>query len=151
MAVALENYATRGVFRGFSRGPATKARASYKMLWHRDRMSELILDAQRKTLRIPVVLPQVGPEMFQDFRQFVASRHSVDLPEHRRIDPSKAAVTCANRGGNAGVTLAVEDGDYEYGVRKLIGLVHEVYMVFLYDGRYYDYMVETFDLDPDRL
>jgi len=151
VAGALENYATRGVFRGFSRGPASKTRASFKMLWHRGRMFEFILDARRKTLRIPVVLPEVSAEICEDLRQFAASRQSAGLPEHRRIDPSKAAVTCSHRGGNAGVTLAVRDGDYEYGVRKLIGLVHEVYMAFLYDGRYYDYMVKTFDLDPDRM
>jgi hypothetical protein len=36
-------------------------------------------------------------------------------------------------------------------VQKLIGLVQEIYMGFLYDGRYYDYMIEVFDLDPDHM
>ncbi len=34
--------------------------------------------------------------------------------------------------------------------RKLIHPVHEGYMDFLNDGRYYEYMAETFDLDPDK-
>ncbi len=34
--------------------------------------------------------------------------------------------------------------------RQLIHLVHEIFMTFLLDGRYYEYMVETFDLDPDK-
>jgi hypothetical protein len=40
--------------------------------------------------------------------------------------------------------------DDEYGARKLIHLAQEIFLVFLQDGRYYDYMVENFDLDPDR-
>lgn len=151
MAGVLENYAARGVFRGFSRGRASKTRATFKMLWHRGQTFEVILDTRRKTLRIPVVLPQVSAQMSAGLRQFVATRRSARLPAHRRIDAKKAAVSCARRGGNASVTIEVRDGDWEYGVRKLIGLVHEVYMVFLYDGPYYDYMVETFDLDPDRM
>jgi len=28
--------------------------------------------------------------------------------------------------------------------------VHEIFLVFLADG-YYEYMIEAFDLDPDRM
>ena len=63
----------------------------------------------------------------------------------------KARVRSSNRGGDVSLTLTVEDRDYEYGARKFIHLVHEVYMVFLSDGRYYEYMVDKFDLDPDRI
>jgi hypothetical protein len=153
VAGILENYATRGLFRGFSQGPATKGRATFKMLWHRDRLFELILDVPRKTLRFPALLPEVPADspMYAEFREFVESRQSADLPEHRRIDKEKATVRCGNKGGNVSVTLAVNDGDFEYGTRKLIALAHETYMVFLFDGRYYDYLVETFNLDPDKM
>ena len=36
----------------------------------------------------------------------------------------------------------------ELATRKLIHLVHEIYLVFLQEG-HSDYMVEVFDLDPD--
>ena len=51
------------------------------------------------------------------------------------------------------MALAVvsRDNDYEYAVRKLIHLVHEIFMVFLMEGNYLDYMIEEFDLDPDRM
>jgi hypothetical protein len=153
VANILENYATRAVFRGFSQGPVSKGRATFKMLWHRDRFFELILDVPRKTLRFPVVLPNVpaGSSMYSEFRQFILSRQSDALPEHRRIDNSKADARCGNKGGDVSITLTVKNGDFEYAVRKLINLVHETYMVFLFDGRYYDYLVETFDLDPDKM
>lgn len=149
----LETYAARAVFRGFSHGPVRGGRAIFRMLWHRDRLFELLLDVPRKTLRFPVVLPEVpaNSPMYREFREFVESRFSDNLPEHRRIDAKKASIRCGNRGGSVSLTLTALDGDFDYGVRKLIHLVHEVYMDFLLDGRYYEYMVEKFDLDPDRM
>jgi hypothetical protein len=153
VASVLEEYAKRGIFRGFSRRPTRGGKAVFKMLWHRDRNFELIVDPARKTLRFPVVLPQVpaGSSMYAELLQFVEGRFAEDLPDHRRIDKSKATIQCGNRKGDVSLTLTVLESDYEYATRKLVNLVHEVFLVFLMDGRYYDYMVETFDLDPDRL
>ena len=149
----LENYAARAVFRGFSRGPERKGRATYRVLWHRDQLFELILDVARKTFRFPGVLPQVpaNSSMYREFREYVESRFSEELPEHRRIDATKARAQVGNRAGHVSLTLSVLDGDFDYAVRKLIHLVHEIYLDFLMDGRYYEYMVETFNLDPDKM
>jgi len=46
--------------------------------------------------------------------------------------------------------MTVKGADFEYAARKLIHAVHEVYLTYLNDGRYYNYMVEVFDIDPDR-
>jgi hypothetical protein len=153
VAAILETYADRGVFRGFSNAAASAGKAAFKMLWHRDRLFELILDVPKKTLRLPVVLPEVpaSSSMYREFQEWVEALHSEDLLEHRRIDSKKARLRCGNRGGNVSLALTVKDGDYEYGTRKLIHAVHETYLTFLADGRYYEYMVETFDLDPDRM
>jgi hypothetical protein len=149
----LEGYAERGVFRGYSRGPGSNRKASFRLLWHRDRLFDLILDLDKHTLRFPLVLPQVDPKspMYEKFKEFLKSRQSDELPEHRRIDPSKARVRSLNRSGSVSLTLEVRDGDYEYGARKLIHLVHEIYLVFLVDGPYYEYMVENLGLDPDAM
>lgn len=122
------------------------------MLWHQGQFFELILDPKLKTMRMPVVLPRVPKRsaMIGEFKEFVESRFSKELPEHRRIDRRKIHLVCANRGGNLSLKLKLSGSDFEYAARKLIHLVHEVYMVFLTDGRYYDYMIETFDLDPDK-
>jgi hypothetical protein len=152
VAGILKTYADRGVFRGFSEGASRAGRATFKILWHRDRLFDLILDVPKKTLRFPAVLPEVPAKspMYREFRDFIESRHSTELPAHRGIDPRKARLQTAARAGAASLTLTVKGGNFEYGVRKLINTVHETYMVFLADGRYYDYMVETFDLDPDK-
>ena len=48
------------------------------------------------------------------------------------------------------LTLHMLDGDVDYGVRKLVALVNEIYLDFLSSGLYFDWLVETFDLDPDK-
>jgi hypothetical protein len=149
----LEEYAERGVFRGFSRVGVKNGKEHFKMMWHRDTMFELVVDAEKQTLRMPVVLPSVpdDSDMYTHFKTFVKARQAETLPDHRRIDSARAEIRPFKRGGNVSLTLKVLDGDFEYGTRKLINLVHEVYLDFLYDGLNYDYLVETFDLDPDSL
>jgi len=144
----LTEYAERGVFRGFSAQPE---KSSFRLLWHRNQFFDLIFDAKTKTMRIPVVMPSVDAAMYAHYKEFVKERFSRDVPEHRRIDRKKARARTALKGGKVALTMVSVDGDLEYALRKLIHLVHETYMVFLYDGRYYNYLIETFDLDPDSL
>lgn len=152
VAKALEHYAERGVFRAFSHAPGQGGKAVFKMMWHRDRIFECVFDSKKKTIRFPVALPNLpaSSSMYKDFKQYLRARQSDTLPEHRRIDLAKAELKPYNRGGNVAVTLKVLDEDYKYGVRKIVHLLNEIYMDFLSDGRYYEYMVETFDLDPDH-
>jgi hypothetical protein len=152
VAETLENYARRGVFRGFSRGSVKNGRAAFRMVWHRDRVFDLILDANRGTMRFPLVLPDIPSDskMYLDLKKFIKSRQSGEFPEHRRIDAEKAQVGSSVRSSNVSLTLTVRNGDYKYGAQKLINLVQEIFLVFLADT-YFDYMVEAFDLDPDRI
>ncbi|HEV2687533.1 MAG TPA: hypothetical protein VGV35_03235 [Bryobacteraceae bacterium] len=152
VAAILKNYADRAVFRGFSAEPIRNGRAIFKMLWHRDQFFDLILDVPKKTLRFPMVVPSVpaNSPMYREFKQWIEERHSPKLLEHRRIDSRKARLKAGNRGGKASLTMTVKGNNFEYATRKLINAVHETYLVFLSDGRYYDYMVETLGLDPDK-
>jgi hypothetical protein len=148
VAAILQGYADRAVFRGFSRGSARQGKAAFQILWHRDRLYHLLLDTRRRTLRFPLLLPDVPPPIYRALQRFLKSRTSAQVPAHRRVDPRKARVVCASRGGNVSLTLTVLRGDYEYGARKLIHLVHEIFLDFL--GEHLEYQVEVFDLDPDR-
>ncbi|MFN7928319.1 MAG: hypothetical protein U0Y68_10300 [Blastocatellia bacterium] len=150
VADALQSYAERGVFRGFSQD-IRNTKAIFRLLWHRDRVFELVFAPQQNTLRFAQVLPNVATEMYQDLQEFINARCTSELPEHRRIDPNKVQILSARRGGNVSLTAQVLDGDDEYAARKLIHLVHEIFLTFLMEGEYYEYMVENFDLDPDRM
>jgi hypothetical protein len=153
VAKALENYANRGVFRGFSRGNTSKTHVFFQIVWHRDRTFEFSLDEAKRILRISPVLPEVPARsaMYAELKAFVALRQSEELPPHRRIDPKKATVACSNRRGDVAITLTSKDRDYQYATRALVHLVDEIYKSFLNDGRYYAYLVETFHLDPDQM
>lgn len=146
----LESYAQRGVFRGFSQD-VRPTKAVFRMLWHRERVFELTFEPQKNVLRFAQILPNVDAAMYRDLQEFINLRLLPELPDHRRIDPHKVQIQPTRRNGNVALTLQILDGDDEYATRKLIHLVHEIFLTFLLDGRYYDYMVENFDLDPDRM
>jgi len=146
----LQGYADKAVFRGFNQGQPRNGRAVHRILWHRNQVFELVMDTRRKTLHIPLLLPQVQlrSEMYKKFQGFLRSFADPSVPEHRRIDPRKARVSCANRRGMVSLTMAVRGGEYEYGARKIVQLVHEVFLIFLLP--YFDWECEVYDLDPDH-
>lgn len=153
VTAALEHYAKRGIFRGFSLVSEKKTQTTYRMIWHRDQRFEFVVDNAKNSLRIPVVLPNVpaDSEMYSAFKEYVKRRKNQDLPDHRKINETKVGIKVFNRSSNVSLTATVLDEDYDYATRKLVHLVHEIYMDFLMDGRNYDYLVETFNLDPDGL
>ncbi len=153
VAAVLAGYAERRVFTGFSRGPTSGGKASFQIAWHRGRVFELTYDDRTGTLRLPELLTSVpaGSTMYEDLKDFIRARQSDDLPDHRRLDVRKIQTRTYNRGGNILLVMKVNDGDSDYAVRKLVHLINEIYLTFLADGKYFDYLVETFNLDPDRM
>jgi hypothetical protein len=147
----MEDYAKRGVFRGFTIQQVRHGVASFRLIWHHDRNFDLIVDTHKKTILIPVVLPSVPARspLYKDFRAFVESHHEATLPDHRRIEKSKVCVRSANRRGNVSLTVAVRDEDYAYALGRLIHLVHETFLIFLADGPYRDYMAEQLGADVE--
>jgi hypothetical protein len=155
----LEEYAARGVFRTFSRGAGVRggsgvvaSRAQFQSRWHRNQVFHWQFDARRRSLRVPCVLPQVPARssMYKELKAWLRQRQDPGLPEHRRCDAARLQLKTYNRGGTVALTALMLDDDLDYAVRKLVDLVNEVYLDFLSSGLYYDWQLETFDLDPDR-
>jgi hypothetical protein len=82
------------------------------------------------------------PKVIGRFKKFLKGRSSPSLVSHRQIDPRRTAVTSVNRGGR------VRHADYEYGMRRAVNLVQDV-MDFLNSALYFDYMVESLNVNPD--
>ena len=122
------------------------------MIWHHDRPFEMLLDVPNKTLQFPDVLPGVPARsaMYRELRAFLQARQSQEMPEHRRVNPAKARLAVGNKRGAVSVTVTVKDGDFDYAARKIIHIVHEIFLIFLVDGPYFEYMVEHLGLDEDR-
>lgn len=148
----LEEYARRGIFQGFSRRPRARSKAAFQVHWHRSQRFEWIYDATAQRLRVACVLPNVQPNspMHRAFKAWLKNRQDDSLPDHRRCDRHKMTLKSVNRGGALSVTASLLDGDIDYGVRKMVALINEIYLDFLSSGLYFEWMLETFDIDPDN-
>jgi hypothetical protein len=149
----LEHYAQRGFFRGYSCLGKSGAKTTYRIRWHHEKFFDIQFDEKNNTVKFPALLPEVpsDSDMYKAFKKFVKARQADTLPDHRRIESSKALVKTLNRSSTVSLSLKMLDDDVEYGAKKIIHLAHEVFMDFLMDGLYYDYLVEVFDLDPDAV
>ncbi len=148
----MEGYARRGVFRGFSAGPPRSGKSTFRMVWYKNRPFELAVDTAKGEFRFVNLLPELpaASPVYRDLKAFVKARQASDLPEHRRIDPDRADVRLQNRQGNVSLILS-SPGDLEYGARKVIHLVQEIFLSFLAEGLNLEYAVGTFELDPDTM
>lgn len=148
----LEDYANRGIFTGFSRQGDGRKNAQFKVLWHRQQRFLWAWDDARQSLRIACVLPAVPAKspMYRELKAWLKSRQLDSLPDHRRCDSGKVALRTYNKQGDVALSLRILDGDIDYGVRKLVSLVNEIYLDFLSSGLYFDWLIETFELDPDN-
>jgi hypothetical protein len=141
----LQEYADRGVFRGFSE----TRNGQFRFVWGIYDEIELIVDTERGTLRFRRMLPNVPArsEIYRELRSFIAERHDSALPEHRRIDRRRAEASCSTRGGSFSMQIKVNKNEYAYAVNRGINLVHELF-VHLKDA-HPGYLAESFDVPEE--
>ncbi|PYP84994.1 MAG: hypothetical protein DMF61_18235 [Blastocatellia bacterium AA13] len=146
---ALQKYADRGVFRGFSETRSRNGKLAFTFLWQTPRQLEFVADIDNQTLMFRNLLPNIlaGSPMHSELRKFVEGLHDRQVPKHRRIERARAEVTCATRGGNLSVSLKVKNNQYTYGVNRLVNLTHELF-VHLNDC-YSEYLSEQFDMPQE--
>lgn len=148
----LQGYAQRGFFRGAADGVTRGQRITFKVLWHYGRVYPLVVDFAARSISFPRMLPgvQAGSPMVKNLRDFLRPFATGEVPEHRRLDPQRGRMSLVTQKGALTFRIRVRDGDYEYCARKLVHLTHEIFMIFLREGPYYEYRVEQLGLDPDR-
>ena len=148
----LAGYAERGIFRAYGDRQADGGRSHYSFRWHTDVPLNVTYDPAKRALTFRNLLPAVGSRsgMYRDLKQFLEVRTSRAVPEHRRIDSRKVSATVTNRAGAVSLVVSLKDAHLEYGVRKAVNLVHELFVHFLRQPVYFDYMVEHFDVNPDE-
>lgn len=145
----LQVYADRGIFRGFSEKKTKDGKNEFKFLWLTGQPMTLIYEGKNSTLRFKNLLLNVPSHstMYSDLKAFVKEKFDGDLPKHRRIDSQLAEVECSNRGGKVSIGLKVKRGQYQYGVNKIVNLIHEIFL-FLRSS-WADYMWENFDVTKE--
>lgn len=145
----LNAYAERGIFREFGE-KASGARTEYKFRWLTTVPIHLVHDRKANTLTFRNLLPNMPAkgDIYPALKKYLASRTDPKLLEHRRVDPKRMEVKTTNRGGTVTLTVKLKPRHQEYGTRKAINLVNEIFMSFL-SGPYYDYMLENFGISEE--
>ena len=142
---ALQAYADRGIFHGFSE----VRNGQFSFVWLIRHQMELCVDTTKNVLRFKQLLPGIpaSSEMYAELKNFIAELHDSKLPDHRRVDFKRAEVSCSNRRGFVSISLKVKKNQYAYGVNRIVNLVHELF-VHLRD-MHPDYLAENFDVPQE--
>ena len=149
----LQEYADRGVFRGFEEIGSPNGRAEFRVLCFpfTEEPFTLVYSPKPPTLTFKGLLRDMPArsKMYSQFKAFMKERHSSALPEHRRIDPRRAELKWSNRLGQVNVSLKIKNGQQQYATRKAINLLTDVFLDLLTESPYYDYMSEHFDMPEE--
>jgi hypothetical protein len=151
VADILRAYAQRGMFRGYAEKPPRGSKHTFSLLWHYNRQYPFVLDLAADVVSFPELLPDITARspMAAELKEFLRPFSTGEVPAHRRIDPDLGRLALKSQKGALTLAMTVIGGEYEYCTRKLVHLAHEIFMVFLWDGPYYDYRVASLGLDPD--
>ena len=149
VTAALQKYADRGVFRGFSARRRPGGRYEYRFTWLTPRAFTLSYDPVRRVLSFKTLCPRIGARspMAAALRQIVAERSTARVPGHKRLDRRKVRATCAVRRDSFSLTMRVRGHHEAYAVPRLLNLVNELFLA-LHES-YPDYLVAQFGLSVE--
>ena len=146
---ALQRYAERGVFRGFSALPPQRGRRQCRFTWLTRQPMTITYEPRARLLAFPDLLPGVGnhPDLVAELKATVADHRSSAVPTHRRIDARRASVAGSMRRGALSLTLRVRGHNDEYAVQRGLNLVNQLFL--LLQAKYPEYLVEWFGFSSD--
>ena len=149
VTAALQKYADRGVFRGFSATRVRGDRYEYTFRWLAPRSFTLTYDPARRVLAFKSLFPRVAGRsaIVKDLRSLVSERATRAVPAHKRLDARKVRASCAVRGGSFALTLTIAGKNEAYAVSQLLKLVNELFLVL--QETYPDYLVAEFGLSAE--
>jgi hypothetical protein len=149
IAAALQGYATRGVFRGFSSRARAGGREEFAFTWLTRKPMRLSYDAESSRLRFIDLWPQVGsyPGLAADLKRVVQEHQSAAVPEHRRIDGRRVRLASALRRGSFSLVLTVRGAHQAYAVQRSLNLVNQLFL--LLQENYPEYLIECFGFSAE--
>jgi hypothetical protein len=145
----LQEYADRGILRGFNERQGRSGKTEFTFLWLTEYPLHLVCDAQNASVRFNNLLPAMPAKStaYADLRKFLKERVEGDLPKHRMVAPGRAAVRFVNRQGSVSLVLTVHRNQYRYGVKTILNLVNEIFL--LLQRSHTEYMWEHFNLPQE--
>jgi hypothetical protein len=149
VTTALQAYADRGVFRGFSVTPLPRGRVAYHFHWLLRPPMRLVLDVTAGTLTAPALFPGVARSspISAALDAIVSARTARRQPAHKRLDGRRARVISAVRGGGWTLTVTIRGAHHRYAVQHALNLINELFL-FLQES-WPEYLIEHFGLSPE--
>lgn len=149
----LQDYADRGVFRGFREIAGRNDRIAFEILCFpfTQQPFRLIYTDNPPSLVFKQLLQGMPAhsDMYRQFKSYMKERSSEALPAHRRIDPERVQLKWSNRLGDVNVALNIQDQNHEYAARRAINLLTDLFFDLLTESTFYEFMEEHFDMPED--
>jgi hypothetical protein len=149
VSAAFQQYADRGVFRGFRATPGSRGRVVYQFLWLLRRPMHAVFDTRRGALTFPALLPGVdgSSELASRLKAIVATRSKREQPAHKRLDARRARVSCAVRNGDWSLAVQIRGANHAYAVRNMLNLINELFLSLREKDP--DYLIERFGMSSE--
>jgi hypothetical protein len=124
----LHGYAERGALRQLEEHSA-RGKTTFQFTWLLDRRFTVVVDPTKSRMEIKDLLPNVPARSDLDraVRAFVASRSDRRLPAHRRVDPGRVEISCANRKSALSFIFVVKRNQYKYATAKALNFCNELF------------------------
>jgi hypothetical protein len=149
VAQALQGYADRGVFRGFSLRTGPGGRQDFSFTWLTPRTMTLTFEPSTGVMLFKQLLPGVGlyPALVSELKAIVSEHGGRAVPAHRRIDARRMRADCSVRDGHLTLRLKVRGRQHEYAVQRGLNLVNQLFL--LLHASYPEYLVDHFGLSSE--
>jgi hypothetical protein len=149
VALALQRYADRGVFRGLSVNAGRGGRQIFSFTWLTRRPMALTFEPKSGALVFKDLLPGVGANrtLVSDLKAIVDDHSGRAVPAHRRIDARRMRAACSVRGGHLTLSLQVRGAHHEYAVQRGLNLINQLFL--LLQASYPEYLVEQFGFSAE--
>lgn len=134
VAAALQGYADRGVFRGFSVTVGPRGVQRFQFLWLTRRPMVLVFSPARRGLVFERLFPAADrvPGVAGAIRDAVRSSSNLVRPRHRRIDARRAKMTCRFHDGDGSLRLSFagpDGGQAVAALRSALTFVNELFLI----------------------
>jgi hypothetical protein len=134
------------VFRGFRATQESRGRVAYEFFWLTRRPMRAVFDG-RSVLKFPALLPKASKAIVSEIRSMVAERSTRAVPDHKRIDARRAAISANVRNSDVSLSVAIRGANQQYAVSKALNLVNEMFVAL--HERHPDYLVEHFGISQE--
>lgn len=148
VAAALQHYADRGVFRGFS-VTQERGRRLFRFVWLSHQIMTLSYDPRTAVLSFAQLFPGVDPRstLLRELKIIVADRATPAVPAHKRIDRRRVRLSFTVRHGAASLTLGVRGKHHAYAVQRALNLVNDLFLAL--HASYPDYLIDQFGFSSE--